>query len=142
MRKSFLLAVIVFLTCTACGKDQIINYDQLPANAKSTIEKYFDRNNIAYVKKDGIGDWVKYEVKFLNQDEVDFNANGDVRSVEMKSGAVPSDLVPQQILDFVAKNYASQTIVEYSVTYRGYKIELSSGLEIQFDKQCNVTELD
>lgn len=142
MRKIFLLAVIVLLACTACGKDQIINYDQLPANAKNTIEKYFDKNNVAYVKKDGIGDWVEYEVKFLNQDEVDFNSNGDVKSVDMKSGAVPSDLVPQQIRDFVANNYSPQTIVQYEVTYRGYEIELSSGLEIEFDKQCNVTNLD
>lgn len=142
MKKSFLFAVIMLLACTACGKDQVISYDQLPANAKNVVEKYFDKNNIAYVKKDGIGDWVEYEVKFLNQDEVDFNSNGEVRSVEMKSGAVPSELVPQQILDFVAKNYAGQTIVQYSVIYRGYEIELSSGLEIKFDKQCNVTELD
>ncbi len=142
MRKTFLLAVIVLLACTACSKDQIISYDQLPANAKTIVEKYFDKNNVAYVKKDGIGDWVEYEVKFLNQDEVDFNANGEVRSVDMKSGEVPSDLVPQQIRDFVAKNYAGQTIVQYEVTYRGYEIELSSGLEIEFDKQCNVTNLD
>lgn len=142
MKKSFLFAVIMLLACSACGKDQVISYDQLPANAKNVVEKYFDKNNIAYVKKDGIGDWVEYEVKFLNQDEVDFNSNGEVRSVEMKSGAVPSELVPRQILDFVAKNYAGQTIVQYSVIYRGYEIELSSGLEIKFDKQCNVTELD
>lgn len=142
MKKSFLFAVIMLLACTACGKDQVISYDQLPANAKNVVEKYFDKNNIAYVKKDGIGDWVEYEVKFLNQDEVDFNSNGEVRSVEMKSGAVPSELMPQQILDFVAKNYAGQTIVQYSVIYQGYEIELSSGLEIKFDKQCNVTELD
>lgn len=142
MRKTFLLAVIVLLACTACGKDQIISYDQLPANAKNIVEKYFDKNNVAYVKKDGIGDWVEYEVKFLNQDEVDFNSNGEVRSVDMKSGEVPSDLVPQQIRDFVAKNYAGQIIVQYSVIYRGYEIELSSGLEIKFDKQCNVIELD
>lgn len=142
MKKMFLLAVIVLFACTACGKDQIISYDQLPANAKTIVEKYFDKNNVAYVKKDGIGNWVEYEVKFLNQDQVEFNANGEVKSVDMKSGEVPSDLVPRQIRDFVANNYASQTIVEYSVIYRGYKIELNSGLEIEFDKQYNVTELD
>lgn len=142
MKKRLLLVLVTVMSLTACGKDQIINYDQLPANAKNIIEKYFDRSQVAYVKQDGIGSWIEYEVKFLNQDEVDFNANGDVRKVDMESGAVPSDLIPQQICDFVTKNYASQTIVQYSVTYRGYEIELSSGLEIEFDKQCNVTKLD
>jgi len=130
------------LSFTSCDKDQVISYDQLPGNAKTIIEQYFDRNQVAYVQKDGAGIWTEYEVKFNNQNEIDFNHKGELKSVDMKVGVVPSDLVPQQIRDYVSTNYPGQSIRKYSVESNGYEIELSNGLEIEFDKKFNFKKID
>ena len=140
--RTLILAIVALLSLTSCGKEQIISYDQLPSNARTIVESHFDRSLIAYVKKDGAGSFTEYEVKFNNQDEIDFNHKGEVKSVDMKSGAVPSELVPQQIREYVAKNFAGQTIIQYSVERNGYEIELSSGLDIEFDNKFNVRKID
>lgn len=140
--RTFILAIVALLSLTSCGKEQIISYDQLPSNARTIIESHFDHSQIAYVKKDGAGSFTEYEVKFNNQDEIDFNHKGEVKSIDMKSGAVPSELVPQQISEYVAKNFAGQTIIQYSVERNGYEIELSSGLDIEFDNKFNVRKID
>ena len=140
--RTLILAIVALLSLTSCGKEQIISYDQLPSNARTIVERHFDRSLIAYVKKDGAGSFTEYEVKFNNQDEIDFNHKGEVKSVDMKSGAVPSELVPQQIREYVAKNFAGQTIIQYSVERNGYEIELNSGLDIEFDNKFNVRKID
>lgn len=140
--RTLILAIVALLSLTSCGKEQIISYDQLPSNARTIVESHFDRSLIAYVKKDGAGSFTEYEVKFNNQDEIDFNHKGEVKSVDMKSGAVPSELVPQQIREYVAKNFAGQTIIQYSVERNGYEIELNSGLDIEFDNKFNVRKID
>lgn len=141
MRKALLMVVMAIASLTACSKDRIISYDQLPDNARSIIEKYFDKTQVSYVKQDGSGIWAEYEVKFMNLDEVEFDSKGEVKSVDMKSGEVPSDLVPEQIRVYVASNFAGRIIIRYSVEKYGYEIELNGELEITFDKSFRVREL-
>jgi len=139
--KTLFMALVALLSLTSCGNDQVISYDQLPADARAIVEKHFDRSQVAYVQKEGAGSFTEYEVKFNNGDDIEFNHKGEVKSVDMKSGAVPSELVPQQIRDYVTKNYPTAYIKQYSVESNGYEIELSSGLEIEFDKKFNVRKI-
>lgn len=142
MKKTLLMVVLALTSLTACSKDRIISYDQLPANAKNVIEKYFDKVNVSYVKQDGTGMWAEYEVKFMNMDEVEFDSKGTLKSVDMRSGEVPSALVPQLIRTYVADNFAGQVIIKYSVEKYGHEIKLNGGLEIEFDKSFNVRKID
>lgn len=50
----------------------------------------------------------------------------------------PSDL-PQQILDYIASNYSSETIIQAEVEDNGYfEVTLSNGMELYFDAESNL----
>ena len=57
--------------------------------------------------------------------------------------AYPAELVPAQITTYVAANFAGKTIESIEKKNNGgWEIELSNGLEITFDANFNVTEID
>lgn len=65
------------------------------------------------------------------------------RRVDRKYSAVPAAIVPQQIADFVAKmNYPGQFIRKIDRDAYSWEIELSNGLEVEFDLNFNVIDYD
>ena len=62
--------------------------------------------------------------------------------IENACARLPAALVPPQITDYVSRIHAEQTIVKISKDTRGWDIELSNGIEIEFDKKYNVVDFD
>ena len=57
--------------------------------------------------------------------------------------AVPATLVPEQITAYVTANYPNQHIDKIEKKHDGgWEIELSNGIEIEFDSNFNVTHID
>ena len=142
MKKVIILFAITLLSFTAYGKEQVIDYEQLPARARAIIERHFSKSEIVVVHQEGIGRHAEYEIDFFNGGELEFDDDGDLTSVEVKSGSVPADLIPQAIREAVEGRYSSFRIVKYKVERRGYEVELSNGLEIEFDESFNITKID
>ena len=67
------------------------------------------------------------------------NAQKDDKKIDCERNAVPDAVVPQQIKDYAAKNYADKKIVKIECNSYGYEIELDNGVEIKFDKDFNAT---
>lgn len=107
------------------------------------VETYFPLTTIKNVKLDGN----EIEVKLNDKTEIDFYTNFDWKSIDcekgMVYGSVPAELVPAQITAYVATNFAGKTIESIEKKHNGgWEIELSNGLEITFDANFNVTEID
>ena len=83
-----------------------------------------------------------YKVVFVNGAKVEFTKNGEWKDVECKYGEVPAALVPQQIRDYVAKNFAGRKIVSIDRDKRGYEVKLDNGLELKFDLKFRLIEVD
>ncbi len=58
------------------------------------------------------------------------------------STTVPVALVPVEITNYVNRIHGSQSITKISKDNRGWEIELSNGIEIEFDKRFNVVDFD
>ena len=85
----------------------------------------------------------EYEVTYTDRTEVEFRADGQWSAVDRKYSAVPAAIVPQQIADFVAKmNYPGQFIRKIDRDAYSWEIELSNGLEVEFDLNFNVIDYD
>lgn len=67
------------------------------------------------------------------------NAQKNDKEIDCERNAVPDAVVPQQIKDYAAKNYADKKIVKIECNSYGYEIELDNGVEIKFDKDFNAT---
>ena len=146
MKKFFFTAALLFAGITASqadNNDRPITLDKLPAAAQSFLKAHFADLTLAYAVEDP--KWVgsEYEVTYTDRTEVDFRSNGEWSSVERKYAAVPSAIVPKQIADYVAKsNYPNQYVRKIERKTYSWEIELSNGLEIEFDKNFQVIDID
>lgn len=131
-------AVCLLFTAVSCAHDRIIPVTQLPAQAQTFIKTHFADKTVAYAKQDG----AKYEVKFNDGAEVEFTRRGEWDKVDCKFTAVPEAIVPEQIKNYVAANHPGALITKIDKERYGYEIELSNSLELKFDRNFNIFDID
>jgi Protein of unknown function (DUF2874). len=137
-----ILTTILTITGIISCKDSIITADRLPDAARSFINEYFDENTISYIKKDrGLAN-ISYEVVLQDGTEIEFDKSGNWDSIDCKRNAVPAGLVPDAISEYIQVNFPGQLIVKIDREAFGYEIELSSDLELKFDKNGKMLEID
>ena len=56
--------------------------------------------------------------------------------------AVPSDLVPVAIAEYVKTNFAGTKIVKIDKEHGGYEVELSNDIELHFNSQGKLMYFD
>ena len=65
-----------------------------------------------------------------------------MRSNTSHCTALPAAIVPQQIRDYVAKNFAGRKIVSIDRDKRDWEVKLDNGLDLKFDLQFRLIEID
>ena len=116
--------------------------DMLPKAAIAVLNEYFSDLTVRKVKNVGIAT-NRYEVKFTNGDEMEFDADGYVTEVNTKGRSVPDGLVPQPILDYVAAHYPNAFINDIEFGERKVEIKIDGDVEIVFDgKDYRVLSVD
>jgi hypothetical protein len=145
MKKSvFFLAALVCMmmqTVSTFAADRLISKEQLPAAAQAFIQKTFPGQTISYAKIDSDGR-KKYEVRLNNGTEIDFDKKGTWDKVDCNHSAVPADLVPANIANYVKSNFPDAVIVKIDKERYGYDVELSNDLELKFNKSGQMLRLD
>ena len=127
----------------ACANaDRPIAVENLPQKAQQFIKKYFANVGVTYVTEDRDVISKDYEVMFADGTKVDFAGNGEWTSVECKGVAVPADIVPQQIKDYVKQNYPDVQIRKIDRDRNDYEVSLSNRLELTFNKDFKLVEID
>ena len=138
MALAAMLASSTLVSCT----DLIISPDTLPAAATSVIQEYLPETAISYAKKDADLTKTTYEVTLQDGTEIDFNSKGEWDKVDCKRAAVPAALVPAFIADYVQTSFPGQIIVKIDKERYGYEIELGNDLELKFDKNGKLLNID
>lgn len=133
--KFLMIAIIAFTTVLTAraDNDRPVTVDQLPAAAQKFIQTYFTDVKVSYatVEEGYFGN--SYDVNFMGGAEVEFDANGAWKEINCRYTAIPANIVPQQIVNYVTQNHADQIITMIDKGRRDYEIELDNGLEIKFD---------
>ena len=135
-----LVALFTVSTTAMADDDRPIDFSQLPKTAQATVKKHFASSEILYSTQDGIV-FKTYDVMFANGDKIEFDSKGNWKDVEKMSG-VPTAFVPAQIQNFVKKSYPGTKITKIDRDARDYEIERSNGLELKFNKNCRLIEID
>ncbi len=144
MKRIILLSVSLVMMTTAvfADNDKPITVDQLPTNAKQFIEKYFSNVKVSFAKMETEMFDKSYEVVFADGSKVEFDKKGEWKDVDCKFTQVPDGIVPQQIKDYVAANYAGAKILDIDRDSRDYEVSLSNKLELKFDLKFNLIDID
>lgn len=145
MKKSVLffvaLVCMMMQSVSSFADDRVIPVEQLPAQAKTFIQNTFPGQTISYATIDR-GVRKTYEVHLDNGIEVEFDKNGTWDKVVCKFSAVPQNLVPAAIANYVKTHFPGTQIVKIDKERYGYEIELSNDLELKFNKKGVLMNID
>lgn len=141
--KFFLVALIAMMTTSvnSFADDMMIPVEQLPAAAKTFIKQHFPQQGIAYAQKDG---FVRptFEARLNNGTEIDFDTNGNWDKVDCKLTAVPAELIPEAIANYVKANFPGNAITKIDKERHGFDIELDNDLDLKFNKSGQFFGMD
>lgn len=144
IRKTFMTVAGALMTTSAAlaGTDRPIEVSQLPEAAQTVVNKNFATRQVAMAKIDDGLFYNGYEVVFTNGDKVEFDNDGQWKDVTCRRQAVPPSLVPKAIRTYMRSHYAGNKILEIEKKRNGYEVKLDNGLEIKFNKEFKVTDID
>jgi hypothetical protein len=145
MKKLVLLLVCAAAVCATAkaDNDKAIGFEQLPAESRQMIKKHFPGQPVALVKQDCDFLEKTYEVIFTNSNKVEFDKKGVWKEINCKYTEMPAALVPEQIAKFVGTNYPGQRMIKIERKSRNrHEIELANGLEVEFDANFTVIDID
>ena len=73
---------------------------------------------------------------------IEFDRKGEWTDIDCKYSAVPTGIIPAPIAKYVADNYPDNKIVQIERDTRSTEVKLDNRMEIKFDKQHRVIEMD
>ncbi len=128
------LMCLLMQSAYVMADDVVIDASQLPETAKTFIAKQFTDCKIKKVEKD-LGSKTSFDVKLSRGIEIEFNAQGDWKKLDCGRHAVPADLVPAAIGEYVKQNHPKAVVTGIERKCYGYEIDLSRGPDLLFDQK-------
>jgi uncharacterized membrane protein YciS (DUF1049 family) len=141
MKKSILMMLVLVLTMSMAmmaDNDRVITFDQLPAQAQTLLKTHF-ANKVPLIVT---VDWDDYTVMYQSGEKVEFDKKGNWKDINCKASGVPADLIPEQIKANVEQTFPGATVIKLDRDRRGYDVKLNNGMEIEFNKNFQMVDID
>ena len=136
----------ILFSASAFSADKVISFSQLPQNAQEFTRKYFSAEDPmykhAYVTYDAEFLDSSYIVVFTNGDGIEFNKEGEWKDFDCQYCVVPDEIVPDVIKTYLLTYAPDQKIKKIEKNRFDYEIKLSGGLELKFDLEGKLLEID
>ena len=144
IRRVFMTIAAALMTSSAAfaGMDRPIEVTQLPADAQRTVKTDFSGRRVAMAKIDDGLFYNGYNVVFTNGDKVEFDSHGQWKDISCKYSSVPASVIPKPIRNYLKSNYPKMKVLEIERNKKNYEVKLSNGLEITFNRDYKVTDID
>lgn len=142
MKKNLLLFVVLFTTSTLtfAYDDRPVEPASLPNIVKEFVNIHFKESKITYATRD----WDEFDV-YLQNAKIEFRTDGTWKEVKMYGVTIPKsiiNLLPEKIKIYLNHNFNEIGVVEVQKKHYKYEIKLSSGLEMEFDKDGTFMRYD
>lgn len=138
------MACALATSLCACSSETV-SHDatQLPEKARDLISQNFNSAISVVEVEKKFGKVDEYEVVLTDGAEISFTSGGEWKSVDTPNNRpIPSGLIPTSIVGFVTEKHNGAYIVGIEKNKKGYEVELSNGVEIQFDNAGNFMSYD
>jgi len=124
----------LFLQSASTRADgSIISIDDLPASVKAFIEQNFPQALISYAEQDGSINPI-YEACLDDGTEIQFDNSGKWKKIDCNFRAIPNNLVPEYVANYVQINFSDAQIVKIEKEGQGYGVELNNGLDLKVSR--------
>ena len=142
--KSFIVSGIfaLALLMTACSDKPVVP-EQLPNPVKTFIQQTYPGQTITFAQKDlELTGW-KYEVFMADGTHIEFDTDDMWDKVESPMAKpIPMQLVPAPIATHLQANFPGAFVTKIDKERNGYEVELSTSMELKYNKQGALIEMD
>lgn len=140
---AFVALAFAGISSVSAQNQRFVSLSQLPTKAQNFIKTHFPAANITMaLEETPYLSQKEYNVKLNDGTEIEFLENGEWEEVKAKGGKVPSQIIPVDIAQYIKNNFLGIDIQEIKKRKRGYEIELSNGLDLDFDKNGKFLRVD
>ncbi len=133
--------IIAFVAIVCFGLSTAMAQNTNPAITQF-VEQYFPKATVQMVMPDEDD----IDVVLNDYTKIEFKLNYEWKKVDCEHSttftSVPATLIPEQITAYVNANFPNATIKKLEKKYMGWEIELNNGLELKFNKNFKVMEID
>ena len=141
MKKIVLLAIGIFAAAVMASSREVpITFDQLPSAAKTFVTENFPGETVTMALKDVHGR-AEYDVRLSDGTELEFTHSGALKKISSRAG-VSEKFIPDSIRRYVTSLFPGAGYREYEVGRRTYEVKLSNGMELKFNSNFMVMEVD
>lgn len=139
-----IFATMLLAVMPMAARDRVTtDVNVLPAQARELVQKYYGKVDVNHIKVySNMFGKSDFDVILNNGTELEFDNDGALKEINCGRNAVPNELVLRSIRDYVSKNFNGKKIVSMEVKSHKYDIELSNGLDLEFDRAGNFLRID
>ena len=143
MKKIIALGIFALALLMPGCSDKPVAPEQLPVTVQTFIQQAFPGRTITYAEKDQELTGAKYDIVLNDGTRVEFDTDDEWDKIECPlTEPVPTALIPPSIATHIQANYPDALIVKIDRERNGYEVELANGLELKYNKQGVLTEVD
>ena len=145
MKKIMILLALVFSFAVSDSyalNDKIISKNQLPAQAQSFLNENFAGSGISYAKLETDFFERSYEVMLSDGTKLEFTGKGNWKEVDCRYSEVPEAIIPAPVKKYISDNYKGSKVLKIERDSRGYDVKLSNRLELKFNKDFEIVDID
>lgn len=144
MMKGFILSGIfaLVLLMTACSDKPVVP-EQLPVQVLNFMQQNYPGETISFAQKDlELTGW-KYEVFLADGTHIEFDTNDMWDKIECPmTRPVPMGLIPAPVATNLQANFPGTVVTKIDKENNGYEIELANGIELKYNQQGAVMDID
>ena len=143
MKNLFACGIFAFLMLLTGCTDKPVLPAQLPMPITSFIQQNFPGQTISFAKKDlEITGW-QYDVVLADGTQIDFDTDEMWDKIQSSmTNPVPTQLIPAPIVTHLQANFPDAMVLKIDKERNGYEIELANGLELRYNEQGALMEMD
>ncbi|WP_292010302.1 PepSY-like domain-containing protein [Chryseobacterium sp.] len=125
------------------AQDTVIPSGELPKTSQQFISKNFGKQKISQAQKESIAGIAKdYKVYLDNGTSIEFGRDGAWEEIENNQSGIPFSVAPATIQKYVKQKFPGTFIKKIEKKRFGYHVDISNGLELEFDSKGNFTRID
>lgn len=141
MKRIVLLAIGIFAAAVMASSREVpVTFDQLPSAAKTFVTENFPGETVTMALKDVHGR-AEYDVRLSDGTELEFTHSGALKKISSRAG-ISEKLIPDGIRRYVSAHFPGAGYREYEVGKRTYEVKISNGMELKFNRNFILMEVD
>lgn len=127
-----LCCLLIPILLVSCHDDDKIDYNDMPEAIHTFINDYFPGTTVT--KSEKISGEAHYKVNLSNGFELKFYKEGGWQEIDGNNQPLPQallyEILPGNVITYVATQYPAASVVEAERHDYGYKIELNTAPEV------------